>query len=158
MRGNRPVGVVRARPDLRPTVLSRARCIPVRGAARPTGPTTVGITRAAVEPADRDGIDGLTMHRPASALGVATATLYRHFPAGKRSDEDRGSWCSPRFRRPGQGAPAAPEVAPLPQAPVDAAAAGARALPPASRQDVRGRGRDRPSAEIPLANGRRALV
>lgn len=63
---------------------SRARYIPVRGAARPTGLTTVGITRSAVDPADREGIDGLTMHRPASALGVATAMLYRHFPTGKR--------------------------------------------------------------------------
>lgn len=59
---------------------ARRAAIPVRGPARPTRLTTVGIARAAVELADRDGIDGLTMRRLASALGVATATLYRHFP------------------------------------------------------------------------------
>ncbi|MBF6074968.1 TetR/AcrR family transcriptional regulator [Nocardia beijingensis] len=59
---------------------ARRAAVPVRGPARPTRLTTVGIARAAVELADRDGIDGLTMRRLASALGVATATLYRHFP------------------------------------------------------------------------------
>ncbi|MEU2126371.1 TetR/AcrR family transcriptional regulator [Nocardia niwae] len=59
---------------------ARRAAIPVRRAARPTRLTAVGIARAAVELADRDGIDGLTMRRLASALGVATATLYRHFP------------------------------------------------------------------------------
>ncbi len=37
------------------------------------------ITRAAVELADRTGLDGLTMRRLAGELGVATAALYRHF-------------------------------------------------------------------------------
>ncbi|MBF6471602.1 MULTISPECIES: TetR/AcrR family transcriptional regulator [Nocardia] len=59
---------------------ARRAAIPVRRAARPTRLTAVGITRAAVELADRDGIDGLTMRRLAGALGVATAALYRHFP------------------------------------------------------------------------------
>ncbi|MEU1959205.1 TetR/AcrR family transcriptional regulator [Nocardia sp. NPDC019304] len=59
---------------------ARRAAIPVRGPARTTRLTTVGIARTAVELADRDGIDGLTMRRLASALGVATATLYRHFP------------------------------------------------------------------------------
>ncbi|MGK8524511.1 TetR/AcrR family transcriptional regulator [Nocardia asteroides] len=59
---------------------ARRAAIPVRRARRPTRLTAVGIARAAVELADRDGIDGLTMRRLASALGVATATLYRHFP------------------------------------------------------------------------------
>ncbi len=48
---------------------------------RPTGrPTTVGIVRVAVELADREGLDGLSMRRLATELGVATATLYRYFP------------------------------------------------------------------------------
>ncbi|WP_280396608.1 TetR/AcrR family transcriptional regulator [Nocardia carnea] len=41
--------------------------------------STVVITRAAVELADRTGLDGLTMRRLAGELGVATATLYRYF-------------------------------------------------------------------------------
>ncbi|WP_040776698.1 TetR/AcrR family transcriptional regulator [Nocardia pneumoniae] len=59
---------------------ARRASVPVRRATRPTRLTKVGIARAAVELADRDGIDGLTMRRLASALGVATASLYRHFP------------------------------------------------------------------------------
>ncbi|WP_280477659.1 TetR/AcrR family transcriptional regulator [Nocardia asiatica] len=59
---------------------ARRAAIPVRRAARPARLTAVGITRAAVELADRDGIDGLTMRRLAGTLGVATAALYRHFP------------------------------------------------------------------------------
>ncbi|MEU5760545.1 TetR/AcrR family transcriptional regulator [Nocardia sp. NPDC047648] len=59
---------------------ARRTAIPVRHTGRPAGLTAVGIARAAVELADRDGIHGLTMRRLASALGVATATLYRHFP------------------------------------------------------------------------------
>ncbi|GAA5074514.1 TetR/AcrR family transcriptional regulator C-terminal domain-containing protein [Nocardia iowensis] len=47
---------------------------------RPTRLTTIGILRAAVDLADRDGIDGLSMRRLASELGAATAALYRHFP------------------------------------------------------------------------------
>lgn len=46
---------------------------------RPARLTAVGIARTAVELADRDGIDGLSMRRLASELGVATAALYRHF-------------------------------------------------------------------------------
>ncbi|WP_069167857.1 TetR/AcrR family transcriptional regulator [Nocardia altamirensis] len=53
---------------------------PPRRTARPTRLTTVGILRAAVDLADRDGIDGLSMRRIASELGAATAGLYRHFP------------------------------------------------------------------------------
>ncbi|MFG3620186.1 TetR/AcrR family transcriptional regulator [Nocardia sp. NPDC047654] len=59
---------------------ARRTAVPVRRAGRPTRLTAVGIARAAVELADRDGLDGLTMRRLASALGVATAALYRHFP------------------------------------------------------------------------------
>ncbi|MGW4327262.1 TetR family transcriptional regulator [Nocardia sp. NPDC004573] len=59
---------------------ARRASIPVRRPSRPARLTAVGIARAAVQLADRDGIDGLTMRRLASALGVATATLYRHFP------------------------------------------------------------------------------
>ncbi|MEV6253900.1 TetR/AcrR family transcriptional regulator [Nocardia sp. NPDC051929] len=59
---------------------ARRAAIPVRRPTRPARLTTVGIARAAVELADRDGLDGLTMRRLAGALGVATATLYRHFP------------------------------------------------------------------------------
>ncbi|MGO4616922.1 TetR/AcrR family transcriptional regulator [Nocardia sp. 2YAB30] len=53
---------------------------PTRRTTRPTRLTRVAITRAAVDLADRDGIDGLTMRRLASVLGIATAGLYRHFP------------------------------------------------------------------------------
>ncbi|MGQ4617252.1 TetR family transcriptional regulator [Nocardia sp. R7R-8] len=59
---------------------ARRAALPVRRPTRPTRLTTVGIARAAVELADRDGIDGLTMRRLAGTLGIATATLYRHFP------------------------------------------------------------------------------
>ncbi|MGW6728307.1 TetR family transcriptional regulator [Nocardia sp. NPDC055029] len=60
----------RARRDRRP---------PVRR-ARPTRLTPVHIAATAIEVADRDGLDGLTMRRLARELGVATAALYRHFP------------------------------------------------------------------------------
>lgn len=53
--------------------------IPVRR-PRQARLTAVLITRTAVDLADRDGLDGLTMRRLASELGVATAALYRHFP------------------------------------------------------------------------------
>jgi AcrR family transcriptional regulator len=59
---------------------ARRAALPVRRIGRPARLTAVGIALVAVELADRDGIDGLTMRRLASALGVATATLYRHFP------------------------------------------------------------------------------
>ncbi|MFI9505475.1 TetR/AcrR family transcriptional regulator [Nocardia sp. NPDC052566] len=60
---------------------ARRDAVPVpRRTARPARLTRVGIVRTAVELADHDGIDGLTMRRLASALGVATASLYRHFP------------------------------------------------------------------------------
>ncbi|MFF2087514.1 TetR family transcriptional regulator [Nocardia sp. NPDC058176] len=57
----------------------RDRRAPVRH-PRPARLTAVLITRTAVDLADRDGLDGLTMRRLASELGVATAALYRHFP------------------------------------------------------------------------------
>lgn len=47
--------------------------------ARPRRLTTIGIVRAAVELADRDGLDALSMRRLATELQVATAALYRHF-------------------------------------------------------------------------------
>ncbi|WP_067844260.1 TetR/AcrR family transcriptional regulator [Nocardia lijiangensis] len=57
----------------------RDRSVPT-ARPRPTRLTAVGIARTAVELTDREGIDGLTMRRLASELGVATAALYRHFP------------------------------------------------------------------------------
>ncbi|WP_280306479.1 TetR family transcriptional regulator [Nocardia neocaledoniensis] len=60
----------RARRDRRP---------PIRR-ARPARLTTVHIAATAVDVADRDGLDGLTMRRLARELGVATAALYRYFP------------------------------------------------------------------------------
>lgn len=60
----------RARRDRRP---------PVRR-SRPARLTAVHIAATAVEVADRDGLDGLTMRRLARELGVTTAALYRYFP------------------------------------------------------------------------------
>ncbi|MCP9619954.1 TetR family transcriptional regulator [Nocardia otitidiscaviarum] len=60
-----------------------------RARSRPAAPprrspprrlTTVAVVRAAVELADREGLEGLSMRRLATELGVATASLYRHFP------------------------------------------------------------------------------
>ncbi|WP_280362519.1 TetR/AcrR family transcriptional regulator [Nocardia wallacei] len=48
--------------------------------ARPRRLTSVGIVRAAVELADREGLRALSMRRLATELRVATAALYRHFP------------------------------------------------------------------------------
>ncbi|WP_307786474.1 TetR/AcrR family transcriptional regulator [Nocardia farcinica] len=53
---------------------------PVDRPPRPARLTRVGIARAAVALADRDGIEGLTLRRLAGDLGVATAALYRHYP------------------------------------------------------------------------------
>ncbi|MFQ6326208.1 TetR/AcrR family transcriptional regulator [Nocardia sp. CWNU-33] len=58
----------------------RDAVIAPRRIVRPARLTTVGIVRAAVEVADNDGIDGLSMRRLAGDLGIATASLYRHFP------------------------------------------------------------------------------
>lgn len=58
----------------------RDEVTPTPRTPRPTRLTTIGILRAAVDLADRDGIDGLSMRRLASELGAATAGLYRHFP------------------------------------------------------------------------------
>ncbi|MFB8007293.1 TetR/AcrR family transcriptional regulator [Nocardia sp. NPDC056000] len=52
---------------------------PPQRRVRPERLTNVGIVRAAIELADRDGIDGLSMRRLATELGVATTGLYRHF-------------------------------------------------------------------------------
>ncbi|MFE9321913.1 TetR/AcrR family transcriptional regulator [Nocardia sp. NPDC052278] len=41
--------------------------------------TTVGIVRGAVELADRAGMDGLSVRRLATEMGIATTGLYRHF-------------------------------------------------------------------------------
>ncbi|MBL1078255.1 TetR family transcriptional regulator [Nocardia sp. 2] len=59
---------------------ARKQPAPTRRPARPERLTTVGIIRAAVDLADRSGLDGLTMRRLATELGVATAGLYRRFP------------------------------------------------------------------------------
>lgn len=40
----------------------------------------VAIVRAAVDLADREGLDALSMRRLATDLGVVTTSLYRHFP------------------------------------------------------------------------------
>ncbi|WP_280265062.1 TetR/AcrR family transcriptional regulator [Nocardia wallacei] len=58
----------------------RANPAPPQRSARPHRLTTVGIVRAAVELADRDGLEALSMRRLATELGVATTRLYRHFP------------------------------------------------------------------------------
>ncbi|MEV6279913.1 TetR/AcrR family transcriptional regulator [Nocardia sp. NPDC051832] len=61
----------------------RARRNPEPAPQRRTPPrrlTTVAIVRAAVALADREGLEGLSMRRLATELGVATAGLYRHFP------------------------------------------------------------------------------
>ncbi|KAA8883965.1 TetR family transcriptional regulator [Nocardia colli] len=53
---------------------------PAPRTARPAKLTTIAILRTAVDLADRDGIDALSMRRLASELGAATAGLYRYFP------------------------------------------------------------------------------
>ncbi|NNH72359.1 TetR/AcrR family transcriptional regulator [Nocardia uniformis] len=53
---------------------------PHRRPVRPQRLTMVAIVRAAVDLADREGLDGLSMRRLATDLGVATTSLYRHFP------------------------------------------------------------------------------
>ncbi|MGI5220314.1 helix-turn-helix domain-containing protein [Nocardia sp. CA-290969] len=58
---------------------ARRGAAPVRARPQPRRLSTVVITRAAVELADRTGLDGLTMRRLAGELGVATAALYRYF-------------------------------------------------------------------------------
>ena len=51
---------------------------PTRG---PTATLTVeAIVRAAIDLADRDGLDALSMRRVADVLGVGTMTLYTHVP------------------------------------------------------------------------------
>ncbi|WP_067822774.1 TetR/AcrR family transcriptional regulator [Nocardia inohanensis] len=59
---------------------ARLRAAPPRRRVRPERLTTVGIVRAAIELADREGLEGLSMRRLATELGVATAGLYRRFP------------------------------------------------------------------------------
>ncbi|WP_194818923.1 TetR/AcrR family transcriptional regulator [Nocardia sp. XZ_19_385] len=61
----------------------RARRQPESAPQRRTPPrrlTTIAIVRAAVALADREGVEGVSMRRLATELGVATAGLYRHFP------------------------------------------------------------------------------
>ncbi|WP_062978607.1 TetR/AcrR family transcriptional regulator [Nocardia flavorosea] len=58
---------------------ARQTAAPARVRPAPRRLSAVVITRAAVELADRTGLDGLTMRRLAGELGVATAALYRHF-------------------------------------------------------------------------------
>ncbi|MCP9619534.1 TetR/AcrR family transcriptional regulator [Nocardia otitidiscaviarum] len=50
---------------------------------RPVRLTAVHIAATAIDVADRDGLDGLTMRRLARELGVATAALYRYYPDRK---------------------------------------------------------------------------
>ncbi|MEV6430185.1 TetR family transcriptional regulator [Nocardia sp. NPDC051463] len=68
-----------------------------RRTARPAHLTTVGIVRAAVEVADNNGIDGLSMSRLAGELGIATACLYRH-PTARRCLLRWPNSCSPKSR------------------------------------------------------------
>lgn len=56
----------------------RDRRTPVRR-AKPSRLTAVHIAATAIDVADRDGLDGLTMRRLARELGVATAALYRYY-------------------------------------------------------------------------------
>ncbi|GAB2657582.1 TetR/AcrR family transcriptional regulator [Nocardia goodfellowii] len=63
---------------------ARRRPAPPERRTAPPRLTTVAIVRAAVALADREGLEGLSMRRLATELGVATAGLYRHFP-----DRDR---------------------------------------------------------------------
>ncbi|WP_433523933.1 TetR/AcrR family transcriptional regulator [Nocardia pseudovaccinii] len=65
----------------------QARAYRARRAELPAAPrrrpatelTTVGIVRGAVELADRAGMDGLSVRRLATEMGIATTGLYRHF-------------------------------------------------------------------------------
>ncbi|MCM6773417.1 TetR/AcrR family transcriptional regulator [Nocardia sp. CDC159] len=59
---------------------ARRAATPPRRPPRPRHLTAVGIVRAAIELADHEGLDAVTMRRLATELGVATASLYRYFP------------------------------------------------------------------------------
>lgn len=59
---------------------ARKRAVPAR-ARRPTTLTPARIAAAALELADRTGLKTVTMRRLATELGVATMSLYRHFPS-----------------------------------------------------------------------------
>ncbi|MFB7587270.1 TetR/AcrR family transcriptional regulator C-terminal domain-containing protein [Streptomyces sp. NPDC056169] len=81
----RQEGLVRPEPGVGTVVVARTD----RGAGRDTGPgagpDTEPLTRqrlvdAALELADAEGLNALTMRRVATALGVSTMTLYRHVP------------------------------------------------------------------------------
>src|ERR1044072_8816884 len=54
---------------------------PPPGRGRKPGMTVDGIVAAAVELADTDGIDGVSMRRVADRLGVGTMSLYRYVPS-----------------------------------------------------------------------------
>lgn len=58
---------------------ARRTAAPVRGRPASRRLSATVIAAAAVELADRTGLDGLTMRRLAGELGVATAALYRYF-------------------------------------------------------------------------------
>ncbi|XVS62627.1 TetR/AcrR family transcriptional regulator C-terminal domain-containing protein [Actinosynnema sp. CA-299493] len=60
------------------TVVSSEGGEPVRPRARETDLTGERLVLAAVRLADEEGLDGLSMRRVASQLGVATMSLYRH--------------------------------------------------------------------------------
>jgi AcrR family transcriptional regulator len=57
------------------------RSAPPPRLARPASLTSERIAAAAVELADRTGLEALTMRRLATGLGVATMSLYRHYPS-----------------------------------------------------------------------------
>ncbi|WP_162181739.1 TetR family transcriptional regulator, partial [Glycomyces tenuis] len=60
---------------------ARQRSRPVVRPPRPQTLTPARLTAAAIALADAEGVEGLTMRRLSTALGVATTTLYRHFPS-----------------------------------------------------------------------------
>jgi AcrR family transcriptional regulator len=54
---------------------------PPTGRGRKPGMTVERIVATAIELADQEGLDGLSMRRVADALGVGTMSLYRYLPA-----------------------------------------------------------------------------
>jgi AcrR family transcriptional regulator len=53
---------------------------PTRRRLRPAPLSRTSIVAAAVDLADRSGLEAVTMRRVATDLGVATMSLYQHFP------------------------------------------------------------------------------
>lgn len=62
-------------PDVEPIIWLRPE---VTGRGRPPGYTRAQIARAAVDLADADGLEALTMRRVATAIGAGAMSLYRY--------------------------------------------------------------------------------